>query len=64
MSNKIRMRIKNRNTCVEVWLYGGDEFLLFLDSYSNDSAYCDSGNIKRAKRLYPNASIHKLIYNL
>lgn len=52
----ITMRIKTGYNCVEVWLNGNEHSSLFLDLYNNGEQFCDSGNIKRASKLYPNAT--------
>lgn len=57
------MKIKNITSCVEFWLlaYGMSE--LFLDMYDSGSVFCDSGNTKRMRKLYPDATLTLKYYS-
>lgn len=59
---KITMKVKNKVSCVEYWLRAFNQQILCLDWYTSGVAFCDSGNIKRMKKLYPKAELHYISY--
>lgn len=52
---KMSMLIRIKYNAVEVWLDINNQRSLFLDLYNTGERFCDSGNIKRAGKIYPNA---------